>query len=151
MSRTATGMKRRVPDPFVKGMSKTAGFTLFEVVLAIFILLTAIVPMINAFGPSLFATVSEEATIVFTNYARQTLNRVAVLDFKILNNLVLNNQANPVNLNILFADGKEAFSLRGTNYIPTVIITDASAGAGGLLEITVTLNQVVLKTLKADY
>jgi hypothetical protein len=150
MFRMALRMKKRLRDLFRNGILNRAGFTLFEVVLAIFILVAAIVPIINAFGPSLFATASEEATVVFTNYARQTLNRVAVLDFKTLNNLVLNNKANPVNLNSLFADGKEAFSLRGANYIPTVTIIDASSGVGGLLEITVTMNHVVLKTLKAD-
>ena len=119
--------------------------------MAIVILAVAIVPIMNAFGPSLFATVSEESNTVFTNCARQTLNRIAVLDFKTLNNLVVNNQANPVNLHNLFGDDNEVFSLRGTSYLPVATITDASAGAGGLLEITVTINQVSLKTLKADY
>lgn len=142
-------MKER-RDSFRKLVSNRAGFTLFETLFAIFILLIAIVPMINAFGPSLFATASEETNIVFTNYARQTLNRVAVLDFKTLNA----NQANPVNLDSLFGTGgtsQETFSFKGVNYVPTVGITDKSEGAGGLLEITVTMNQVSLKTLKADY
>jgi hypothetical protein len=144
-------IKKGLWDSFCRGASKTAGFTLFEVILAIFILVVAIVPIINAFGPSLFAAISEEATVVFTNYARQTLNRVAALDFKTINTLVLNGQANPVNLNTLFPDGREAFSLRGVNYIPTVTIADASAGISGLLEITVTIDRITLKTLKADF
>jgi hypothetical protein len=44
------------------------------------------------------------------------------------------------------------FSLNGSSYTPAVAITDASGGKGGLLEISVTVNNhVTLKTLKADY
>ena len=46
---------------------------------------------------------------------------------------------------------KETFTVQGTNYAPEVSIVDASAGAGGLLEITVTIEEATLKTLKADY
>ena len=79
------------------------------------------------------------------------MNRVAALDFKTLNDLVQNGQANPVNLDTLFGTGQESFVFKGTSCVPTVVITDASGGAGGLLEITLTLNRVTLKTLKAGY
>jgi prepilin-type N-terminal cleavage/methylation domain-containing protein len=129
--------------------SNQKGFTLFEVILVVFILVIAVAPMINAFGPSLFATAGEETTIVSANYARQTLNRVAALDFKTLDSLVQNGQSNPVNLDTLFGAGQESFVFKGTTCVPKVVIADASGGAGGLLEITLTLNQVTLKTLKA--
>jgi prepilin-type N-terminal cleavage/methylation domain-containing protein len=132
-------------------LNNQRGFTLFEVLLAVFILVIAVAPMINAFGPSLFAAANEETTIVSANYARQTLNRVLALDFKTLNDLVQNGQANPVNLDSLFGTGQESFVFKGTTCVPTVVITDASGGNGGLAEITSTVNRVTLKTLKAGY
>jgi hypothetical protein len=127
------------------------GFTLFETVLAVFILVVAVVPMIRAFGPSLFATAGEESTIVATNYARQTLNRVVALDFKTLSGLVRNGQANPVDLDALFGAGQESFAFKGASYAPSVVITDAGGGNGGLLEITSTVSGIKQKTLKAGY
>ena len=138
-------------DSMRTSVSNQKGFTLFEVILAVFILVIAVAPMINAFGPSLIAAAGEETTIVSANYARQTLNRVTALEFKTLNDLVQNAQASPVNLDTLFGTGQESFVFKGTSCVPTVVITDASGGAGGLLEITLTLNQVTLKTLKAGY
>jgi hypothetical protein len=41
--------------------------------------------------------------------------------------------------------------LDGNSYTPTVAITDAGGGTDGLLQLTVTINQVRLTTLKADY
>jgi prepilin-type N-terminal cleavage/methylation domain-containing protein len=139
------------PDSIRRAVSNQKGFTLFEVILVVFILVIAVAPMINAFRPSLFATAGEEITTVSTNYARQTLNRVAALDFRTLNTLVQNGQTNPVNLDTLFGAGQESFVFKGTTCVPTVAITDASGGSGGLLEITSTVNQVTLKTLKAGY
>jgi prepilin-type N-terminal cleavage/methylation domain-containing protein len=132
-------------------VSNRKGFTLVETVVAVFILVIAVAPMIQAFGPSLFATASEEAVIVLTSYARQTLNRVAALDFKTLNDLVRTGQANPVNLDTLFGTGQESFVFKGASCVPTVVITDASGGNGGLLEITSTVNQITLQTLKAGH
>jgi hypothetical protein len=60
-----------------------------------------------------------------------------------------------VDLTSLFGSTDEAnlenFLLNGKPYTPTVDITDAGGGAGGLLQLTVTINQVRLTTLKADY
>ena len=123
------------------------GFTLLEVILAVFILLVAIGPLIDAYRPSLFSALTEQAQTVFVNQARQTLNRVASLDFDTL----WNNQGNPVNLGNLFTASDETFSLSGVSYSPTVSIVDSSGGAGGLLEITVTISGVTLKTLKAKH
>jgi prepilin-type N-terminal cleavage/methylation domain-containing protein len=127
------------------------GFTLFEIIMAVFILAIAIVPIVRAYAPAIFSTGSEEKTAVFTNQARGTLSRVAALDFTTINN----NLGDPVDLPTLFGSAAEAaretFLFKGENYTPTVGVTDASGGTGGLLEIGVTVGEVSLKTLKANY
>lgn len=127
------------------------GFSLVEVLVAIFILAIAIVPMMDAFKPALISTGSKERLAVFTNQARSTLNRAVSIDYATLNDHV----GNPVDLASLFGSSseavKETFTFEGTSYVPTLSIADASAGAGGLLEITVTIEETVLKTLKAEY
>ncbi len=134
---------------------QVAGFTLFEILLAVALLAVAVVPMMSAFGPALFTTGQEEERSVFTHQARATLNRVAALGFPALNA----NQGNPVNLAALFGwpagpapaeAAKEDFTFQGRAYTPLVAVTDTSGGAGGRLEITVTVDYVQLKTLKAE-
>jgi len=141
----------RAAGPGRRIIGNSEGFTLFEILLALAILAIAIVPMMNAFAPGLSALDNEEKTAVFTNQARGTLNRVAALDFTVLNN----NQADSVNLAALFGSqdeaDKESFSFKGQNYTPILAIKDASGGAGGLLEITVTVDPVTFKVLKAEY
>ena len=61
------------------------GFTLLEILIAIIILGIAIVPMLNAFTPSIKSIGIEEETMIFTNQVRGTLNRLAGLDFAELN------------------------------------------------------------------
>ena len=46
---------------------------------------------------------------------------------------------------------KETFSFKGQNYTPILAINDASGGVGGLLELNVTVDPVMFKTLKAEY
>jgi len=127
-----------------------AGFTLAEVLMASIILAIAIVPMLNAFRPALISTGIGERLAVFTNQAGSTLNRAVGLDYDTLNN----NLDNPVDLAALFGSTAEAnremFPFEGTDYTPTISITDASGGVGGLLEITVTMEEITLKTLKSD-
>lgn len=131
-------------------MSNNKGFTLVEIIIAVLLLAIAIVPMVGAYGPAIFSTAVEDEVGVFTNQARGTLNRVATLDFATLNN----NQGNPVDLATLFGTAaeaaKETFSFHGSSYTPTVAIADVSGGLGGLLEITVTADQVSLITLKTE-
>ena len=126
------------------------GFTLLEIVLAIFLLGIALAPMIGAFSPVLQSTRATEETAVFTNQARWTLSRVAALDFLTLSS----NQGDPVNLGDLFGStpeaNKEKFTFKGQTFTPTVSISDASGGSGGLLRLTVTVDRVQLITLKAD-
>ena len=49
------------------------------------------------------------------------------------------------------AAAQETVSFNGKTFVPTVTITDASGGSGGLMEITVTLDTLVFKTLKVDF
>ena len=46
---------------------------------------------------------------------------------------------------------EETFSFQGATYTPMVAISDASGGDGGLIEVTVTIGQVSLKTRKGEY
>ena len=131
-------------------LSSHQGFSLVEITITLFILVAVIVPILNAYSPAVFATSTEEETAVFMNQARGTLKRVAACDFRSLNELVQSGQANPVNLASLFGSGEESFSCRRINYAPTVVITDQGGVYGGLLEITVSINYLRLKTLKAD-
>ena len=127
------------------------GFSLVEILIAVMVLSMAIVPIINAIGPAVKTTAAERQFSVSTNQARATLNRLLSLDFATLNA----NQGDSVELTSLFGSTAEAnlenFLLNGKLYTPAVAITDASGGAGGLLQLTVTINQVRLTTLKADY
>ena len=124
---------------------------MFEIIMAVFLLAIAIVPMVGAYSPAIFSTSAEDEMAVFANRARGTLSRVAALEFETIDN----NQGNPVDLATLFGSAaeaaKESFSFQGKTYTPGVAIADVSGGAGGLLEIAVTLDQASLKTLKAEY
>lgn len=127
------------------------GFSLLEIMVAIFILGIAIAPMVKAYTPALLSTTGKEEMVVFSNQVRGTMHRILALDYATLDD----NQGDPVDLETLFGSAEEAaketFSLNGETYAPTVVIADASGGAGGLLEITVTMDPVTLKTLKAQY
>ncbi len=131
-------------------LSNHKGFTLVEIVLVIFILGIAIAPMVGAFAPAARSVNQNEQTTVFTNQARWTLSRVAALDFGTLDA----NQGDPVDSISLFGSlaeaSKERFIFKGQGYSPTIAITDASAGAGDLLQLRVTVDDVTLTTLKAN-
>jgi len=137
-------------------LSNDKGLTLIEVAVALFILSIVIIPLMDSFRAALITTGGEERQAVFTNQARGTLYRIAALDFADLNS----NQGNPIDLAILFGSttdpkpdeaAKEDFDYRGKTYTPTVAISDASGGIGGLLELSVTVAEINLKTLKAEY
>jgi len=141
---------KRPPLPKDRILRQARGFTLFEIILTLLILAIAIVPMMNAFAPALLATGQGEEQAVLTGQARRTLNRVGSLDFRSLEA----NQGNPANLAALFGSQAEAdletLVYLGATYTPVVAVTDASGGAGSLLELTVTLKTVRLQTLKAN-
>lgn len=144
-----------------KSTHNNSGFTIVEILFAIFILSIAIVPMMNAFSPRLSSIGSGGETAVFTNQARGTLNRIAAISFKTLESYFNTYGAGAVDVATLFGlagftdtaaeAARENFSFQGTNYTPGVTIDDASGGAGGLLELTVTINQISLKILVAEY
>ena len=113
------------------------GFTLFEIIMALLILAIAIVPMMNAFAPALLATGQGEEQAVLTGQARQTMNGLLDIDFATLDA----KKATPGDLVTMLGDQAAAGAV--------VSVTDASGGAGGLLELTVTLKNVTLQTLKA--
>lgn len=127
------------------------GFTFLEIMLVVLILAIAIVPMVRAFAPAVLTARTDEETAVFANQARGTMNRVMALDFDTLEN----NQGDPVDLATLFGSAaeadKEIFTYKGKNYTPTVAISDASGGLGGLLQLTVTAEQVRFATLRSQY
>jgi type II secretory pathway pseudopilin PulG len=127
------------------------GFGLVEALIAIVILGIVIVPMMGAFDPAMRSIAGGERLAVFTNQARSTLNRAVALDY----DAVDGNQGSSVDLASLFGSdaeaAKESFAFEGIDYTPTISITDASSGDGGLLEIMVTIEETTLKTLKAEY
>ena len=126
------------------------GFTLFEIFLALFILAIAIIPMTTAFTPALTSSGFGEEQAVLSGQVRSTMNRLSRLDFRTLNA----NQADPVNLTTLFGSSAEAqkenLTYKGQTYVPIVAIADASNNTGGLLDMTVTLGAVSLKTSKTE-
>ena len=127
------------------------GFTLLEILIAIFILGITIAPMVQAFGTAFSSIKTEEDMTVFTNRVRGTLYRVADLDWETLSG----NTGYSVDLASLFGSADEAnkenFFFRNQSYTPAVAIVDTSGGDGGLLEITVTAGNLSFKTLRSEY
>jgi len=117
----------------------------------LFLISIAIVPMMQAYLPVFHATHAREEMLVFANQARGTLDRITAANFAALDN----NRGDPVDLAAIFGSAaeaaKETFTLNGTSHTPSVAIVDASAGAGGLLQVRVTVGHVSLTTLKALY
>jgi len=139
---------------------RSGGFTLIEILLAMVLIAATVVPMMEAFSPGRTAEGGEEAA-VFTNQVRATLSRITAYDFETLDSYVSTYGTGTMNLTNLFgvagfSDGAseaalETFTLDGTSYTPVATITDASGGAGGLYEISVTIEYITLKTQKAEY
>ena len=128
------------------------GFTLLEIILTLLILAIAIVPMMNAFAPALLVTGQGEEAVVLAGYARRTMNRLVDLPFSTLDS----NRGNPANLVALFGNQADSNNNQNvvylnTTYPTTVSIADASGGAGGILDLTVTLKGVNLQSRKANY
>ncbi len=129
--------------------TRRSGFSLLEMIMVLLLLAVAIVPLINAFSPAIASQAAEEGYLVFHNRARGTLARVLTIPFPVLSA----NQSSSVNLVALFRSEEEAaresFEFRGANWQPQVAIT--SGGTGGLLRVSVSLEDVTLHALKADY
>jgi prepilin-type N-terminal cleavage/methylation domain-containing protein len=121
------------------------GFTLFEILLAIVILVIAILPMVNAFAPAHLSTGQAEEQAILTGQARSALNGLLNLDFKTLNDPNNKNKDNP----------DAVVALLGDQWVSGMIIRviDSDIDAehiGGLLELKVRLKNVKLQTLKAE-
>jgi len=144
----------------LKAASRSTGFSLFEILLAMVLVALTVVPMMEAFSPGRAVEGGEEAA-VFTNQVRGTLNRIAAYDYEVLDSYVAAYGGGTMNLSDLFSiagfsnGGSEAaleeFTHKGIGYAPVVTITDASGGAGGLYELSVAVEYVTLKTQKAEY
>ncbi len=130
---------------------RRSGFSLLEMIMVLLLLAVAIGPLLNAFRPAIASQAAEEVALVFHNRARGTLARVMTLPFSNLSE----HQGDPVNLVALFGSEEEAamesFVFRGANWQPQVAITDISGGAGGLLRVSVRLEDVTLYAIKAEY
>ncbi|WP_320045537.1 prepilin-type N-terminal cleavage/methylation domain-containing protein [uncultured Desulfobacter sp.] len=126
------------------------GFTLFEILIALVILGTAIIPIMDAMAPSMASIPYLEKEIVLTNRARGTLNRIIALDFDTLTA----NVGNPVDITSLFGSitegQKEIFTHFGVVYQPIIAIEDESGGDNTLLKLSVTLANLKLTTLKTN-
>lgn len=130
--------------------TSSQGFTLFEILIALVVLGTAIIPIMEAMAPSLATLPYLEKEIVLTNRARGTLNRIVTLDFDTLTA----NVGNPVDITALFGSvtegQKEIFTHGGVVYQPIIAIEDESGGDNTLLKLSITLDTLELTTLKTN-
>lgn len=130
--------------------SHSSGFTLFEIIIALFVISIAVVPMMKSFGPAMMAATVVEKKTVMTNQARATMERLLALDFDTLKSKPAETQ--PLSGNDIFGDTEESFILKAVAYSPAIFISDASGdGSKTLLELAVVLEGVSLSTQKAYY
>ena len=127
-----------------KKYSNPSGFTLFEVMVTIFILSLAVVPMMKSFRPAMMSSAGVAKTTVLTNQARGTLERLSAVDFNTLNICTSELSTD------FFEDNLEKITFEGIDYDPKITITDA-AGDSTLLKLTVTIETISFSTLRADY
>jgi len=133
-----------------KRSSPSSGFTLFEIIIALFIISIAVIPMMKSFGPAMSTAAIVEKTAVLSNQARATMERLLVLDFDTLKSKVDDSQ--PLSGNDVFGDSDENFTFEGDSYAPEITISDASGDASKtLLDLTVALDSMSITTRKADY
>ncbi len=139
------------PGGRARSARRGRGFSLVELLIVMVLLAVAIVPVLRAFQPALDAQSAEEAALVCRNRARGTLSRALALPFDTLDT----HRGDPVDLAALFggASGaaEETFRFRGATVTPRVAISDASGGAGGLLEVLVRVQDVTLYALRGAY
>lgn len=134
----------------LRGALNQAGFSLLEILIALFIMALAIVPMMTAFMTAMTATEGQARTLVYFHQANGTLSRLMAAEFAAL----AAHKGNPVDLSALWGSSeqaaKETFTYGSTAVTPSVAITDAGGGKGGLLEIVVTVDDLQLQTLRAQ-
>jgi len=146
----------------IKRFSPSSGFTLFEIIVALFIISLAIIPMMRSFGPAMMAAANVEKTAVLTNQARATMERLLAFDFDTLKLKVDDSQ--PLTVYDVFgvptdpADPDypdypdDIFEFEGVSYTPEITLADASGDASKtLLDLTVTIGSMRITTKKAAY
>jgi prepilin-type N-terminal cleavage/methylation domain-containing protein len=134
----------------IKRPLKSSGFTLFEIIIALFIISIAVIPMMKSFGPAMSTAAIVEKTAVMTNRVRATMERLLVLDFDTLQSKVDDSQ--PLSGNAVFGDTQETFAFEGSSYSPEITIIDSSGDASKtLLTLTVAIEDISVSTLKAEY
>jgi len=168
------------PFSFNQFAFRNDGFTLFEILMAVVLLAIAIAPIVAAYGPALIATKGEEELSVFNNRARGTLNRLMTFEFQVHQDY-LDTYGSTVDLEDFFdvagaedsaAEAqKEIFKYPlysddpDDEYTPqvTIQIYDADGDDNlecpgsvnytecGILEITVTVANVSVQTLKTEF
>ncbi|MBU1697971.1 MAG: prepilin-type N-terminal cleavage/methylation domain-containing protein [Proteobacteria bacterium] len=127
----------------------SSGFTLFEIIMAMFVISIAVIPMMQSFGPAMMTAGAVEKTAVLTNQARATMERLLALDF---DTLKANADSQPYSGNVVFGDSDETFTFEAGTYSPEITISDVSGDASKtLLNLTVTLAGMSVSTRKADY
>ncbi len=124
--------------------SSSSGFTLFEIIMAMFVISIAVIPMMQSFGPAMMTAGAVEKTAVLSNQARATMEQLLALDFDDLKE----QPADPD-----YPDyPDDNFEFEGVSYTPEINIIDASEdGSETLLKLTVTIDDIAFTTLKADY
>ncbi|WP_300462101.1 hypothetical protein [Desulfobacula sp.] len=123
---------------------------MMDLMIVILLMAIAIGPMISSFFPSFAAMADQHRRAVMTAGAQGTLNRLTGLSYATL----YPHMGYPTSLAAVLggpATAQETVSFNGQTYVPEVSITDASSGIGGLIKISVTLDTIVFKTLKADF
>ena len=142
-------------------IKRSSGFTILEMILVLLLLAIAIVPMMDAFTPSLRSAKVTGETEVCADRALFTITRIIALDYSDL----YQNQGNSVDLATLLsvpgstvaAEGTvESFSSGGASYTPVVSILpfvnpSTSMTMTGALQVTVSGGPVQLRALRADY
>lgn len=133
----------------IKVHTSSSGFTLFEIIIAIFIISLAIVPMMEGFRPAMMTAASVEKTAVLTDRARGTLNRMLATDFDTLQSKA---DAQPHTGTDVFGDSEETFVFDGISFSPEITISDQSGDSSKtLLNLTVKIDTISFTTLRADY
>ncbi|MBC8442436.1 MAG: prepilin-type N-terminal cleavage/methylation domain-containing protein [Deltaproteobacteria bacterium] len=128
----------------------SSGFTLFEIIVAMFVISIAVIPMMQSFGPTMMTAGAVEKTAVLTNQARATMERLLALDFDTLKLKLA--EVQPLSGNAVFGDSDETFTFEAGTYSPAITISDASGDASKtLLDLTVSLAGMNFSTRKADY
>ena len=131
-------------------MKPRTGLSLLELLIALGLLATALLPMMLAITPSLRLTQEEERLTVIANAARGTLQRVTAQTYPTLANYVTN-QVNLAALLGATAAAEEMVVLNGVSRTPVVSIAPVGVGTVGLLEVSVRLDELRFSTLKSAW